>query len=247
MRTRNKVWIAVVCFFFVCHSAFGDGADREKTRKDTAPPKTLDEIRAPFPADAKHRNACPMVKELKIDGKNGEQFYLTIHFANDYDWPLEIAIWGKVDNSYRRLTHLSVDRSKSGPGQFDPIKTFHMNGCLLVHIPWIWDGTGYYREDWFYALGPDYAVERVELQPPSEAYRPKLKKDESVVKGEEYEFSDKAQKFRFYIWKKDDSNYCPTAGRVEGTFKLEGKPFSGKKARLVLDNCERLPVEDDRK
>ncbi|MFA5261638.1 MAG: hypothetical protein WC450_10455 [Candidatus Omnitrophota bacterium] len=92
----------------------------------------------------------------------------------------------------------------------------------LLHISEQSDGNAAYTTEHVYDLcPPGYPLlKEVKVISPADTYRSQLKDGEDIRTGVRSRFSKEGLYFEFYIWNKDDANCCPSAGKVNGTYKL---------------------------
>lgn len=92
----------------------------------------------------------------------------------------------------------------------------------LLHVSEQSDGNTAYTTEHVYelCLPQDPPLKEVKVISPADTYRPQLKEGEDIRTGVRSRFSKEGLYFEFYIWNRDDANCCPSAGKVNGTYKL---------------------------
>lgn len=112
----------------------------------------------------------------------------------------------------------------------------------ILQITEVFYGTGALVAEHIYYPRPNLTLEEVAFTPAPEFYQGKLLPGEMVAKGEYNEFNNQGLFFHFAIWKKDDGNCCPTAGQVDGAYKLE-RPTRDSPLRIFVDSYHRRPID----
>lgn len=159
-----------------------------------------------------------------------------------------LRFWKRNQNTYSLMREFNGGADQEGVEKhLDDFHKFRIGDEQFVHVSLNNSGTCACHEDTILHLtchSNRAALDDVQLELPSEWYKPKLNKGEGVWKGEVYDFSDDKLNFEFGIWKEDDANCCPTAGRVEGSFKLLPEGSSPGQFKLVIDQATRLPARN---
>lgn len=128
-----------------------------------------------------------------------------------------------------------------------------------VHLLWVparFYGTGSYRGDSAYELDDDAGMRAVAFEPAPLGYARLVKagvegayslEGEGVWKGEQNTIHKpepgawQQLSFTFYIWNKGDGNANPTAGRVDGAYKVfRGE---GDRLRIEIDRFKRVDFD----
>lgn len=146
------------------------------------------------------------------------------------------AVYRKVDGGFRlQAAWFSGVSARLGKPRFFDVK---VDGAYtrLLWMPGLYYGTGAYRWDSVFELDRKKGMKPVEFEPAPIGYARLHKagvaeavmlEGEGVWKGEwnvihrpSMVYGDHIS-FTFYIWNEGDGNAAPTAGRVDGTYKVE--------------------------
>jgi len=100
------------------------------------------------------------------------------------------------------------------PGEPRPIQFLHVSEQS--------DGNAAYTTEHVYELcfPGNPSLKEVKVISPADTYRTQLKEGEDIRTGVRSRFSKEGLYFEFYIWNQDDANCCPSAGKVNGTYKI---------------------------
>ncbi len=109
----------------------------------------------------------------------------------------------------------------------DPI-FFKFNDSNFLRIHEIVFGTGYFNTEHIYQINMQCQLDTVAFEEASRNPNEYLKPGELILKGEYKNFSDNEITFYFGIWKKDDTNCCPSGGYIKGKYKLINKRDGSK-------------------
>ena len=223
----------------------------EMVRAEDAPVVSIETIAKP--ADAPGAKAPLTLSFLDVRG----DWLLTMHEGKGEFIGLEryhsrVAIYRRSEAGFRLeaewFTGINVGLEKP--------RFFHMklDGRIkrLLWVPGRVYGTGAGRQDAVFHLDRDVGMQPVAFEPAPAGYRrlhqagvaeAVLLDGEGVWKGEhnvihrpEMAYGDRIS-FTFYLWNEGDGNANPTAGRVDGTYKL----LQGKKGlKIEIDTFKRV-------
>jgi HEAT repeat protein len=205
---------------------------------------TKSEIVAPLPADDENRYASELEYGYSFYGYNSGELFVTLHRGKDrLD---RLVLWRKEGDKYRENMALSA-REDSGANNFGRVEMFRYDGKLFIVVPLNFEGTaGYHEERIFCIQPPDNNLKEIQFQPAGGLYNDKLNPGESIQDAAWNTFKDNLMSFKFYIWKKDDGLHWPTAGQVEGTYKIANiKSSNYSDWKIVVDTYERKPIPPD--
>ena len=185
----------------------------------------VDGMRAPRPPTARYRHPLELEREVTLRTEEDVELRVTVH--SGLERPDLLAVWRAEGDSLRHLLSWEAE----GPARFDPPHSFTYRGVLLLHLQLRYPGTGHFREDVVYYVSPDGALHRVRLSAPGERYLAALSPGEGIWRSPSFDFREGAMRFSFGIWRKGDTDCCPSAGQVQGAFELHGSavldPVSG--------------------
>jgi HEAT repeat protein len=188
--------------------------------KDASPnPNRLyskEEIIASIPADADHKYPLELEYLIPLVRVNQVQLPVTLHRGKDRGDLL--IIWKQVGDKFQKVESMGTE----GPGLswFLKPNSFHYNSDLFIQISEEFSGTSGFVKQTIFAVQPDNTLVPVQIQDADDWYKDKLKPGETIMNGWSLSATDPKLEFMFYIWNKDDGHCCPTAGIVNGTFKI---------------------------
>jgi hypothetical protein len=195
---------------------------------------------------------------LTEDTWNGGELFLTVHQrptsrSATSDPEFTAAIYFKVGDRLKLMRRLNSMAFGSSFFQKPVVVWVPVNGTerrQLIQITEIQSGTGRYtREHVFETIvmpvrvsrrAPGLDLKEVEFIPAAESFQAHLAKGEGVWKGVTSRFTTDGLFFDFYIWNDGDANCCPTAGTVNGTYKVERQPDG--RLRISMDTFKRAPI-----
>ncbi len=195
-------------------------------------------------ADAKE--SLELIWGLTEPSWSNQELFITVHKGQSQQIA---AVYLKINNDYRLLKRIEAPISYFNKPNIFWFETKEGNE-QFIQITSIAEGTGHINTEYVFHVVPhndDLELESVKLIPAPESYKNQLQEGEGVWKGEINTFNSKELSFEFYIWNKSDSNCCPTAGHVLGTYELKAlHSFDGKRNWIIeAKSFERLKLEND--
>ncbi len=205
------------------------------------------------------RRPWELVWALTEQTYNERELFLTVHRRPNalslehpamagYDPEYRADVYAQVDGGYRLLRTLVGQQGYFlRPNYF---RAFYADSPgreqdYFLQITEVYYGTGALVEEHIFKLRPDQTLDEVLFTPAPELYKDKLLPGEWVAKGEWNEFTNQGLFFHFAIWGPQDGNCCPTAGQVEGTYKIERRS-PDEPYRMTVDTFKRgtLPADE---
>lgn len=195
---------------------------------------------------------------LTEDTWNGGELFLTVHQRPNSrsatsDPEFTAAIYFQVGDKLKLMRRLNGMAFGGSSFQKPVVVWAPVNGAerrQLIQITEIQSGTGRYTQEHVFETivmpvrdsrrAPDLDLKEVELIPAAESFQAHLAKGEGVWKGVTSRFTTAGLFFDFYIWNDGDANCCPTAGAVNGTYKVERQPDG--RLRISMDTFKRAPI-----
>lgn len=133
---------------------------------------------------------------------------------------------------------------------FEAPVLFRQQGESFIHVSTVPAGSGAFVTDTIFWIAPDGTMHQIEFENAAEAYENKVDAQETVLTGGPGLYCAGNQlKFEFYIADRADPHYCPTAGKVTGSYKIVGEKIFysntnsyGSTFKIVVDQYFRSPV-----
>ena len=160
---------------------------------------------------------------LTEESYNNQQLFIAVHAGRSHQ---VASIYLQVGEKFRLLKQIEVELSYFYKPNIFWYEFKKGDRLQLIHLTSVAEGTGHYNTEYIFRvvllpLNDGVILEPVEFVPAPQSYASQLKKGEGVWKGEINIFGPEGFKFEFYIWKKGDSNCCPSAGFVTGEYELK--------------------------
>jgi len=111
---------------------------------------------------------------------------------------------------------------------FEKPVIFSFDQEKFIRINEVVKGTGYFITDHIFNIRENCLLTDVEVIEESQVHRKNLPDSIRIFKGEYRTYSDNRITFQYALWKKDDSNCCPSLGYILGTYKIVKQNTNGQ-------------------
>ena len=176
--------------------------------------------------------------DVTADTESGDTVFMTVHsgVVNIVRIFLKTGQQLRLVRSFRSA-YSAMDK----PVSFSFIPSGESKPVQLISISEVSHGTGAYTTEHVYEFypGQNSPLQEVRVVSPAETYKSRLEDGEDVRQGVRSRFSKAGLYFEFYIWKQDDANCCPSAGKVNGTYKLVREENNPNSLVLVAHSFQR--------
>ena len=118
---------------------------------------------------------------------------------------------------------------------------FSFDSSEFIFMQYVYSGTAHESYVRVFLLDTiTMVLKPVQFNYASKQYTNRLKDGECICKGEWIDFSNNSISSTFFIWKKEDGNCCPTAGKVDVVYNIH----LGKGSKIVIKpDCLNLSTE----
>ncbi len=187
----------------------------QRARANRTLPHSLTEILASIPPDPDNTYALDVANQFETKAPDGTVVLTVLHSGEQRTDLLRF--WARRNGSYFLVGEDTADNPDGGTPHLSA-DAFHYHGKAYIHAQRLWEGTGSQHEDKYFRVENGGLVQ---LKTP-EGFPIQLAPKEGVWKGFALDLKDDHLGFEFWIWKEGDSNCCPTAGQVTGTYTIVG-------------------------
>jgi HEAT repeat protein len=179
----------------------------QRPQSEKARPHSLAEVLAPIPSHPE-MYSDEVTEKFEMKSTDGPVMFTVLHTGGDL-----LRVW-----RLRQGQYYLVKEDWADPYGHLSAGGFRYRGKTYLHVMQLWDGTASLHEDEFFRVESGGLVK---LSTPN-GLPLVLAPGEGVWNGFSESFKDDDLEFRFGIWKDGDSNCCPTAGWVKGTYTIVG-------------------------
>lgn len=206
---------------------------------------TEDELIASIPPDIHHK--YPQFLSSLITSENG-RFLVTIHQGQDRGDRL--ALWMQVGENNYRLAQL-IQANDEGES-IDVPTVFRPRGAAATGFLHVVCQKRNTEDEFVFAFNDSGELSPVEIDPPPKEYQSMLRPGETMTDPANIFVDNEPPRFEIGITRDDDPPWHPSAGVIDGDYKIEKIAPSGWRGdtrapivwRFVPENAVRRPPPD---